>query len=51
MNDDAVGNCGEESEDGVEDTKDGDGERERGGDIHNIAGIGNQATEVEDKLL
>ena len=31
MNDDAIGNSGEESEDGIEDAKDGEGVGERAG--------------------
>ena len=50
MNDEAISHCGEEGEDGVEDTKDGDGEGERGGQIHNIASVGNQAAGVGETL-
>ena len=43
MNNDAVDNGGEEGEDGIEDPKDGHGVRERGGQVHYVAGVGSHA--------
>ena len=54
MNDNTVGHGGEESEDGEDDTKDGDGEGERrqpGGHVNYVAGARGQAASQWEKFI